>query len=84
MPGVRSRRYDRVDNSALSRGGFESLGGVQEEETLTVTAAKSSACYSYLNLALLRGPEGAFFDAEVLGPLEHDGLLGTEGYGRHV
>lgn len=57
---------------------------MQEEETLTVAAAESSACYSYLNLALLWGPEGAFFDAEVLRTVKDDGLLGTEGYGGHV
>lgn len=63
---------------------FESLGGAEDEETLTVTAAESGACYSHLNLALLWGPEGAFFDAEVLCTVEDDGLLRTEGYGRHV
>ena len=50
----------------------------------TVTATKAGRGDGNLDLALLWGPEGAFLDAEVLGAVEDDGLLGAEGYGRHV
>ena len=45
----------------------------------TVTATKAGRGDGNLDLALLWGPEGAVLDAEVLGTVEDDGVVGAEG-----
>ena len=46
---------------------------------LTVTSTETCCRYSDLDLALVWGPEGAWFKAEVLGTVEDNGVVGAEG-----
>lgn len=61
----------------MSDNGRSMIGG------LTVTSTETCCRYSDLDLALVWGPEGTWFKAEVLGTMEHGGVLGWEGNRRH-
>ena len=56
---------------------------MEGRKKLTVTAAEAGGHYGDLSLTLVWWPEGALFEAHVLGTMEDDCMLGWEGDGGH-